>query len=96
MCPHCFQLIHAKFRPRRRRRQPETGCFRERVTPVFDRRREKPENMRDLQPRLVCSATFERSLDKAIRVQFARRWWPARNQLITQWDRAQARFEGSL
>jgi hypothetical protein len=94
MCPRCFRLKRAEFKPRWRRRPPDPGRFRERVTPVLDRRREKPQNRHDLQPWSVCSAKFIRSLEKAIRVQRARRWWPAKNALIAQWDRAQERFEG--
>ncbi|MFL5283898.1 MAG: hypothetical protein ACJ8AW_23635 [Rhodopila sp.] len=82
MCPRCFRLKVAEFdslRPPRRL----PGRFRERVWPVFWR--ERPKRDARLPLPSPCHAKWDRSLEKAIRLEIARRWMP-QSPLERQWD----------
>lgn len=56
---------------------------------MFRRGREKPDAHLSLPS--LCHAKWERSLDKAVRLNIARRWIPS-DALTAQWDRVQARM----
>jgi hypothetical protein len=85
MCPHCFRLERAQFGPLKEGGEGRSvGRFRERVWPVFCRPAvaKKPRH----KPSSVCSEKYARSLVKRLRIEEARRWWPA-DALTRQWDR---------
>jgi len=84
MCPLCFKLKHAEFEGMERRRfRPLTGRFRERIWPVFWRLRPKRDARLPLPS--PCHAKWDRSLERAIRLELARRWIPY-TPLDRQWD----------
>jgi hypothetical protein len=83
MCPRCFRLKHAEFDALDRLR-PRPGRFRERVWPLFWRPRPRRIDLARLPLPSPCHAKWDRSLDKAIRLEIARRWMSL-HPLERQW-----------